>query len=388
MKREFEAIVLGLGGIGSASVYWLSKSLGGDVLGIEQFELGHERGGSQDHSRIIRYSYHAPEYVELAKLAYQAWGEVEAESQEQVVVKTGGVDLFPPGCANTLSDYTGSLDSGGIDFEVLAADEIRRRWPQFRISDETEAIYQKDGGLVRAAIANATHRRLAEEHGAVLCSEVSVTAIRHVNGEFEVETPEQTYRSRKLVIAAGAWTNQTLAHFGLELPLTVTREQVVYFEPTGRPEFSPARLPIWIWMEEPSFYGFPEIDGQGLKVAEDVGGYETTAESRNFDPEPENLARVQSFCSRHLPPPTRKIAAVKTCLYTMPPDRDFIVDAMPNIPECVVAVGAGHAFKFASALGRILSELALDRRTAADLSRFHIDRPILQEENPPRSFFI
>ena len=163
---------------------------------------------------------------------------------------------------------------------------------------------------------------------------------------------------------------------------------MVYFEPTGRAEHSPERLPIWIWMEEPSFYGFPEIDGRGLKVAEDVGGYETTAESRNFEPDPGSLSRVRAFCSRHLPAATAEIETIKTCLYTLPPDRDFIVDRLPESPNCLVAVGAGHAFKFASALGRILAKLALDGDTEIDLERFRIDRPILREPDPPRTFRI
>jgi sarcosine oxidase len=253
MKTDFDAIVLGLGGLGSAAAYWLSKRLGGGVLGLEQFELGHERGSSQDHSRIIRYSYHAPEYVELAKKAYDAWSVVEAESARQLVVKTGGLDLFPPGCANDIADYRGSLEAGEIAYELLEADEVRARWPQFHIDDATRALFQADGGLVRAATANETHRRLAIEHGAILRNGTPVSSLHATPGEVTVATAAATYRCRHLVITAGAWTRQVVQQLNLELPLTVTREQVVYFEPTGRAEHSPERLPIWIWMEEPSF---------------------------------------------------------------------------------------------------------------------------------------
>jgi sarcosine oxidase len=118
---DYRVVVLGLGGIGSAAVYWLSSSLGSEVLGLEQFPLGHDRGGSEDHSRIIRLSYHTPAYVELAKSAYAAWESVEVDSGEPLVLRTGGVDLAPPGAAIGLDDYRMSLEAAGVPFEMLDA---------------------------------------------------------------------------------------------------------------------------------------------------------------------------------------------------------------------------------------------------------------------------
>ena len=95
MKSDYEYIVLGLGGFGSAAAYWLARRAGAEVLGLEQFELGHVRGESQDHSRIIRLSYHTPGYVELAKHAYRAWAEVERDSGEQLVLGPAGSTSAP-----------------------------------------------------------------------------------------------------------------------------------------------------------------------------------------------------------------------------------------------------------------------------------------------------
>ena len=132
-RHDWDAIVIGLGGIGSAAAFWLSTRLGDRVLGLEQFELGHPNGASQDHSRIIRYSYHRPDYVRLARRAYTSWAEVEAESGERVVTVTGGLDLWPPGAFYPIEDYTGSLTAEGIPFEMLDADEIRRLWLQWQL---------------------------------------------------------------------------------------------------------------------------------------------------------------------------------------------------------------------------------------------------------------
>ena len=148
---DYRVAVLGLGGIGSAAAFWASRRLGGDVLGVEQFELGHIRGGSEDHSRIIRLSYHTPAYVELAKAAYEAWEQVEVESGEQLVLRTGGLDLAPAGASIGLDDYRMSMTAASVPFEELDAAEVMRRWPQWRLSEDVTALYQERSGIAMAS---------------------------------------------------------------------------------------------------------------------------------------------------------------------------------------------------------------------------------------------
>jgi sarcosine oxidase len=388
MKRDYSYIILGLGGIGSGALYWLSRSAGSDVLGLEQYEIGHVRGGSQDHSRIIRLSYHTPEYVELAKHAYKAWATLEADAHERLIVKTGGLDLAPPNAAIPISDYTHSLTTAGVAYEWLDAAEVMRRWPQFRLGDDIGAIYQADSGIALAARCNAAHLRLAHEYGATLLDNMSVTAIRNLSNEIEVVTRNVTYRCHKLVIAGGAWTNQLLAHFGLKLPLTITQEQVTYYATPHAANFAPDRFPIWIWMDEPCYYGFPVYGEAGPKIAQDVGGQEVTAETRTFEPNTVALQRLENFLKQYLPTALGPQIYTKTCLYTLTPDRDFIIDTLPQQPNIAIAVGAGHAFKFASLIGKILSEFAIAGHTGYDTSPFKISRPILLEENPAKRFVI
>jgi len=163
----------------------------------------------------------------------------------------------------------------------------------------------------------------------------------------------------------------------------VTREQVTWYEPPDRGAFAPERFPIWIWLDEPSFYGFPSHRSRGPKVGQDVGGRATTAATRSFDPDPDGLGRVEAFVRERLPGIGRAVAT-KTCLYTLTPDRDFVVDRLPGAPGVVVALGAAHAFKFAALLGARLADLALDparRPPARDLELFAIDRPNLRAGN-------
>jgi sarcosine oxidase len=388
MNTDFEYIVLGLGGIGSGAAYWLSRRAGDQVLGLEQFELGHDRGGSQDHSRIIRLSYHTPGYVRLAGRAYEAWAEVERASGEQLIFRTGGVDLWPEGAAIPMDDYTGSLKAEGVPFEELDAAEVMRRWPQWRLDRGVRGLFQADAGIVAAAGANDTHQRLAREHGATLLEHTPVEAIHDSDGELQVFAGGTTYRCRRLILSAGAWSNDHLEHLGVRLPLTVTQEQVTYFA-SPRPEaFAPDRFPIWIWMDEPSFYGFPLFGEAGPKVGQDVGGQEVTADTRSFEPNAAATARVEGFLAGHLPDALGPPILEKTCLYTLTPDRDFVIDAVPGHPGAFAAVGAGHAFKFASLIGRTLADLAVDGATDVDLEAFRIDRPVLTRSNPPKSFLV
>lgn len=350
--------------------------------------MGHVRGGSQDHSRIIRLSYHEPHYVTLAKEAYRAWAAVEADSGEQLVYKTGGLDLSPAGSRLPLDDYSNSLTALNIPFELLDAAEIMYRWPQWRLPDHVRGLYQTESGLVAAAKSNAAHQKMAREHGAVLRDNAPVTKIHAAGNEITVVAGGETYTCEKLVIASGAWSNHLLAHFGTKINLTVTQEQVTYYASPHPADYSLERFPIWIWLDEPCYYGFPAFGEAGPKIAQDVGGQETTAEFRTFELDTAAFQRTDTFLRQHLPTAHGPVIASKTCLYTMPPDRDFVLDTLPEHPNVVVAIGAGHAFKFASLLGKILSQLAISGKSEFNLAPFQFSRPILFAENPVKEFMV
>jgi sarcosine oxidase len=256
-RKEFEVAVVGLGGIGSGAAYWAARRVGAGVIGLERFELGHERGASQDHSRIIRLSYHTPDYVRFGRDAYTAWSVVEEESGQSLVIRTGGIDLYPESAHGWIDDYVRSIDEvGGIAYEWLDAAEAMRRWPQWRLADDVRVMFQEDSGIVAAARANAAHRRLAESLGATLVERARVTEVRESGGMYELETDAGTFRAERLILTADAWTNELLEQMWRPINLTVTQEQVTYYASPDLEAFSPERFPIWIWMGVPSFYGF------------------------------------------------------------------------------------------------------------------------------------
>jgi sarcosine oxidase len=383
---EFEVAVVGLGGIGSGAVYWAAKRSGAGVVGLERFEFGHERGASQDHSRIIRLSYHRPEYVRFARDSYAAWSDVEEASGEQLVTRTGGLDLYPESATGWIEEYVGSLEEvGGIPFEWLEASETMKRWPQWRLADDVRVMYQEDSGFVAAAKASAAHRRLAESMGATLVPNARVISVRELDGLYELTTDSAVYRAERIIVTTDAWTNELLEQLWRPINLVVTQEQVAYYVSKDPEQFSPDRFPVWIWMGEPSFYGVPAFGEPGPKIGRDVGGPEVTGDDRSLEPRADYSEALDAFMRERLPGGFGPHLMQKTCLYTMTPDRDFVLDLLPGHQRVAVGQGAAHAFKFASVFGKSLVELVYEGKAESDVDAWSIERDILTMVNPPRS---
>lgn len=387
MPSSYDAIVIGCGGFGSAVLYWLSRlGPGGRYLAIEQFSLGHDRGSSQDHSRIIRLAYHESCYAAIAPEAYVCWNAIEEESGVQVLLKTGGLVIErpeelanKPGGVRTLPAYVDAMHERGIPFEELGGREVSKRWPQFVFDDTERAVYQQDAGLVDAAKGNAVHRALARARGGEILAETPVREIRTSGSAIEVVTDTGRYQGGRLIVTSGAWTNRVLAGAGIELPLRVTQEQVTYFATEHLREFCPDRFPVWIWHGTHSYYGFPVYGEVATKMGEHNGGPVVTADTRTFDPDPVRERRYSEFMARHIPRGGGPILVTKTCLYTVPPDQNFVLSTLPGDDRISLAIGAGHGYKFAGFMGRTLAEFALRGSASAPVDAFRADRPALTD---------
>ncbi len=384
---ETEYVVVGLGALGSAAAWHLARR-GASVVGLEQFGLDHTRGATHDTSRIIRHSYHTPAYVDLTFAAYDDWADLESASGEGFVTITGGVDLFPPGAAIPMSDYTSSMDACDVRYDVLSVAQAADRWPQFALPDGTSVLYQPRTGIVPAARCKASLQRLGVAAGARLLGDSPVIGLRDLDGSFEVETAAATYRCRRVVVTADAWTNDVLGHLGAELPLTVLQEQVTYLQPPDPDAFAPERFPVWIWMDDPSYYGFPTYGATTIKSAEDCGGHPVDPRTRTGDVEPVAERRLVDFIGRLLPGAGSQVAGSKTCLYTLTPDRDFALGPLPGHEGVIVGLGAAHGMKFAPTFGRLLADLAVEGRTATDLTPFDLGRAALTEPVTATSWLV
>jgi len=379
VAETFDYAVVGLGALGSAAAWHLARR-GHRVVGLERFELGHTRGASHDTSRILRHSYHTPGYVELTLEAYADWADLEEAAGERLVTTVGGLDLFPPDPAIVPDDYTASMDAVGVAYDVLDAAEVTRRWPAFRLPEGAVALHQAEAAIVPAGRGTGILQDQARRHGADLRGRSPVVGVAD-RGEagVDVETTEGTLRCRGVVVTADAWTNDVLRHLDVSVPLEVTWEQVTYFSP-GRPaDFGPEVLPLWIWMDDPSFYGFPTYGEATVKAAQDCGGPRVDPDDRGPEVvDAAMLERLARFMGDVLPGSGDPVRSLR-CLYTLTPDRDFVLAPVPGHERVVVGMGAAHGFKFAPTFGQLLADLVTTGGSATDVSAYRLDRPALTD---------
>jgi len=385
MAQQYRAIVIGCGAIGAAVAYWLSRRLGGGVLALEQYGLGHPHGASEDHSRVIRHAYSRPEYTALTPAAYQSWNVAERETGLQLVYRTGGLIVAEDGSASAgyLADAAAAMSQANLPFEQLTGAEVMQRWPQWRLGGEHIALYDPESGILDIRRATAAHLALARDRGAAIVTGAEVTAVTESAGGVTVTAAGQDYTAGRVVLAGGAWNPLLLAMLGAQLPITLTEEQVTYFATPKVAEFTPDRFGIYGYLADDGlYYGFPVYGEVAIKIGIDGAGPVVTPQTRTFARDEARVRRALAFLRRHLPAAVGPELYTRTCCYDFPPDRDFIADYLPGSERILICAGAGHAGKFAALLGRIITELALDGSSRFPISAFSATRPALTGAAP------
>jgi sarcosine oxidase len=366
--ESFDVAVVGMGALGSAAAYHLARR-GAKVVAFEQFELGHVRGASHDTSRIVRTSYGAPQYVRLAQSAYRDWADLEQESGERLLTITGGVIFLPVDGPYSATDFTAALEECGVPHELLTPAEVQARWPQFRIPENVETVYTADTGIAHAARTVATLQLRARALGADIRDRTRVDALTPDGAGVVVQTSSGPVRAGKVVLAADAWANELLEPLGAAIPLDVMQEQVTYFRPADAEQLDRERFPVWIWEDEECYYGFPTFGEPTVKAARDVSENRMSPAERTFVPSPDLTGQLAGFMADLVPASGPELRTV-TCQYALTPDRNFVLGPLEEHPDVIVALAAGHGFKFTPAFGRILAELALDGETSDDIASF------------------
>ncbi|WP_436346314.1 N-methyl-L-tryptophan oxidase [Natronorubrum sp. FCH18a] len=373
--ERYDVIVIGVGGMGSATTFHLAER-GLDVLGLERYDVPHTMGSSHGITRIIRRAYYEhPSYIPLIERAYKLWDDLAAETGREVIHRTGSIDAGPEGNVVFEGSLT-SCEEYDIPHEVLTSEEVSERFPGYRLPDGHMALYQPDGGFVVPEQSIIGHVEAAQAAGAEVRARERVHDWEETPDEgVRVETDRGTYEAENLVLAAGAW-NGTLADAleGLAVP---ERQVLGWFQPDRPSLFEPDRFPVWnLKVEEGRFYGLPIYDVPGFKI----GKYHHRDEQVDPDdyatePEPEDerlLRAVTGKCFPEADGPTMRLA---TCMFTNSPDEHFILDTLPDHPQVAVGAGfSGHGFKFASVIGEILADLAVDGDTDRPIEMFRLER--------------
>lgn len=370
----FDTIVVGLGGMGSAALWQLARR-GVSVLGLEQGDIGVARGSSQGVNRIIRLAYFEhPSYVPLLRRAYELWREAENLSGERLLYITGGLDIGTEG-GRVVQGALASCREHHLPYELLDAAETRTRFPGYALPSEMVAVYQQDGGFVASERAIITHVQLALDAGAEVHGREHVLAVEPAGSGVEVRTSRGRYRARRAIVSAGPWAADLVPE---ARRLAVPELQVLgWFQPK-RPElFSPARFPVSNALTPYGhFYQFPLFGQPGFKI----GLYHHKREQgppdeilREPNAEDEELLR---YGLRYMfPDADGPVLRLSTCYFTNTADEHFLIDTLPGRPEIILASPcSGHGFKFASAIGEVLAELALTGETRQTISLFRFDR--------------
>jgi sarcosine oxidase len=370
--ETFDVVVCGLGAMGSAAVRHLARR-GRRVLGLERYAPGHGRGSSHGATRIIRLGYFEhPSYVPLLRRAYELWRELEAACGQQLLHVTGIAEIGAPD-STLVRGTLAAAHLHALRHEVLTAAELMRRYPAFRLPAGYVAVVQPDGGFLEVEPSIAAQIALATAAGAEIRSNETVLAIEPRGDHVRVVTDRDVIKAGKAIVTAGPWARSLLP--ALAAQLRVTREVMAWFEPIDMALLSP--FPVFI-IESPHgmHYGIPPHSGAGIKVAKhhhrdeavDPDAYDRTVSAQDE-------ALIRPAIAEHLPAANGALIAAKTCLYTMTPDGDFLIDCLPGSPNVIVASPcSGHGFKFAPVIGEILSEMATNGMTRHDISRFRLAR--------------
>jgi sarcosine oxidase len=369
---HFDVVVCGLGAMGSAALYRLAAR-GQRVLGLERFAPGHDRGSSHGRTRIIRLGYFEhPSYVPLLRRAYALWHELEAAAGRKLLHVTGIAEIGPP----TGALVNGTLASShlhGLRHEMLTAPELMRRFPAFALPLDYVAVLQPDGGFVEVEPSIAASIALATAAGAEVRSGERVQAIEPRAGGVRIITDRDAVEAGAAIVTAGAWTRSLLPD--LAVPLRATREVMAWFEPADAELCS--ALPVFIMESRHGMhYGIPPHGGAGIKIAKHHHRNETVdPDHHDRTVSADDEALIRPVVADHLPAANGALLAAETCLYTMTPDSDFLIDRLPGAENVVIASPcSGHGFKFAPVIGEILADLAIAGATRHDIARFSLAR--------------
>lgn len=363
-NHHFDAIVLGVGTMGSAACYHLARR-GARVLGLDQFGIPNEFGSSHGESRIVRLCYYEhPDYVPLLKRAYELWDVLGETFGQRILHRTGGIFMGTRE-GDFIRETLRAADVHNLPCDLLERDDLAREYPLFNLPETYTALYEPNAGYVVPELTVTAHAELAMRDGAVLHGHEPARMWAANDDGITVETDRATYSADRLVICGGAWVGRIVAD--LSASLIVTRQVMGWVQPKQPERFALGNFPVWaIEQDDGSLhYGFPILPGRvGLKVAHHAQGEPTDPETIDRIPRAGDEDDFLPALRAVLPEADGPLLAMRICMYTNTPDSHFIIDRHPQHDHVVIAGGfSGHGFKFAPVVGETLADLVLNGRT-------------------------
>lgn len=371
---HYSVIVLGGGTMGTAAAWELGKR-GERALVLEQFGHVHANGAHSGQTRVIRHAYaEGAAYVPLVLHADELWQQLEAESGVKVFHRVGALEIATGTGSDHAQRARASAAEHNLPFEWLDADEIRKRWPQFKIGDDWEAGYGARSGFLEVEPALHAMAASARSRGVEIREHEPVLSWGTDGAGVWVQTGQDRYTADRLIVTPGSWASKMLSDLGL--PITVLRKTLFWLEVKDPSRYDPSRFPVYI-ADRPGLelYGFPIYGQPGLKCADHHGGTPTTPETVDRVIHPEENAEIIDAAGWLFGPDqfTGRVLSSAVCLYARTPDQHFIIDRHPAQPNVIFGAGfSGHGFKFTPAIGEHLVQLAFD--DAETLPLFSLNR--------------
>jgi N-methyl-L-tryptophan oxidase len=372
--NTYEVIVIGAGSMGISAGYRLA-SKGIRTLLLDAFDPPHHKGSHHGEPRLLRHAYSGgPAYIRLAIEADRLWQQLEEESGDKLLERSGVLNM----AERTLGRFDERVmdaEQAGIRLERLDAAEIRCRWPGVHVPETFEAMYEPDAGYLHSERCVAAYRRLALVKGATLLPHQLVEHIQPDGSGYLVMTRDGDFRADRLILSAGAWF-QTLQSF-VQLPVRAVRKTVGWFQAESA-MFDAGSFPgFTIGTVSGTYYGFPSINGAGVKLGRHDGGmpWHPGEEFMPFGALARDEGDLRRTLEIYLPQAAGALLRGAVCKYELSPDQQFIIDWHPQHEGVLLAGGfSGHGFKFASAIGAMLAELISGDIEKADISPFALSR--------------
>ncbi|XP_053177286.1 peroxisomal sarcosine oxidase [Scomber japonicus] len=376
-KEEYDCIVIGAGVQGSFTAYQLAKNNKKTLL-LEQFVLPHTRGSSHGQTRIIRKAYEQDFYTHMMEECYQLWAQLERETGVKLYRQTGLLVMGPEKSEN-YQMFKNTLQKNKVPTVVLNRDNFSQHIPHVTLAEGDGAVVDITAGVLYADRALKTVQGQFQKLGGVIRDKEKVTDIKP-GPTVKVSTSAGVYAAKSVVITAGPWANRLLAHTGLQLPLEVVKINVCYWKEKVPDTYNvKKRFPCFLLTEgeeaNEHIYGLPSNEYPGLvKICYHMGSV-TDPDQRDKQRDRSDIDILQRYVARCLPKLDPEPAVVESCMYTLTPDRHFVLDCHPAHRNIVIGAGfSGHGFKFGPIIGKLLCELSLGEVPSYDLSPFRIRR--------------
>ena len=383
-SQQYDIAIIGLGAMGSAALYQLSKQ-GLSVVGIDKYAPPHTFGSSFGESRVTRQAIGEGEaYNPLVRRANEIWGELEQVSSEKLLEHCG-VLLAAHKEQRFLQNTLKAAKDFSIRHEILTGEEVERRFPAIKAAGKDRVYYfEPDSGYLLPEKCIEIQLKLARKNGAAILPNTTVTSVSERENGVELRLQNgEIITASKVIIASGPWIKEMLPDtFG---PILKTYLQTQYWfavEAEHAQDLQPPNMPVFMCGDEKSettrsFYNFPLLNGAagGMKFAAHESGSEVKPDDKDTARPVTSMQDIYRFLAnyvQHIKPETVRAA---NCLYTVTPDEDFIIDFAPGSTRIVlVSACSGHGFKHSAAIGEVLAQLVTRGTSDIDISGFGIER--------------